>query len=323
MSDMKNNLPDQPFDILNWDGSRIIPKHVSIETVFGCNASCIMCVINHPTRRKKGVMAQELFLKIIESLCPYKEHIEMFDFIGLGEPLLDPFIFERIRHVKKKGFRNLAIATNAQFLDKKNQKKLLDTGIETVIFSIDGVSKRTHEAIRKGVSFNDVIENAQSIIKLRDKNEYKTRFILRFVKQESNQSEWEDYKLFWNARLCKTKRDFLISYDMHTWGGEICKKNEILKKRQWKSNGKDEKIPCHHIFDKMIILADGSLPLCSEDLLRAKFSFGNADETSALDIYNSDKFNEIRKIHIAGNKNTLMPCKECLVLFSEAMRVKV
>jgi sulfatase maturation enzyme AslB (radical SAM superfamily) len=70
----------------------------------------------------------------------------------------------------------------------------------------------------------------------------------------------------------------------------------------------------------MIILSDGSMPLCSEDLLRAKFSFGNANNTPALDIYNSDKFNEIRKIHIAGQKNSIMPCRECSIFVSESGR---
>lgn len=314
---------NQLLDILNWNGSRIIPRHVVIETVFGCNASCSMCVIDYSTPRKKGVMSQELFSKIVESLCPYKERIEMFDFIGLGEPLLDPFIFERIRYVKKKGFRNLAISTNAQLLDKGNQKELLDTGIETVLFSIDGVNKHTHENIRKGISFEKVIENVQGIVKLRDQSGCATRFIMRFIKQESNQDEWEDYKLFWSARLSTKKGDFITTYDMHTWGGEICQKNEILKKGPWGYDEKDDRMPCHNIFDKMIILTDGSVPLCSEDLLRARFSFGNTNEMSAFDIYNSEKFNEIRKIHIAGNKNTMMPCRECTVLLSEASQIKV
>jgi sulfatase maturation enzyme AslB (radical SAM superfamily) len=282
-----------------------------------------MCVINHPTPRKKGVMAQDLFLKIVESLCPYKERIEMFDFIGLGEPFLDPFIIDRIKHVKNKGFRNLAISTNAQLLDKKNQKELLDTGIETVLFSIDGVNKRTHEDIRRGVCFETVTDNVQNIIKLRDANGYKTRFIVRFIRQESNQNEWGDYQLLWGGKLSKDKGDFIAAYDMHTWGGEIGKKSDILRKARRTFSKNDEETPCHHIFDKMIILADGSMPLCSEDLLRAGFSFGNANNTSALDIYNSEKFNKIRKIHIAGRKNSIMPCRECSIFVSEAGRSKV
>ncbi|MCX5713281.1 MAG: hypothetical protein NT033_00370, partial [Candidatus Omnitrophica bacterium] len=36
IAEMKNSLPIS--NILNWDGGRIIPKHIVIETVFGCNA---------------------------------------------------------------------------------------------------------------------------------------------------------------------------------------------------------------------------------------------------------------------------------------------
>ncbi len=84
-------------------------------------------------------MPEKMFRDIIDSLEPYKQGIEKVDLFGLGEPLLDKFIFDRIKYVKKKGFKNIAISTNADLLDKKKQDLLLETEIETVIFSIDGI----------------------------------------------------------------------------------------------------------------------------------------------------------------------------------------
>jgi len=129
----------------------LIPKRLTIETVFGCNASCTMCVIDLPTKRKKGIMPLEMSKYILDELASHKNQIEMLDLFSLGEPLLDPYIFQRIKYAKEKGFRNIAISTNADLLDKEKQKKLLETGIDTVLFSIDGVKKETHENIRRGV----------------------------------------------------------------------------------------------------------------------------------------------------------------------------
>lgn len=36
----------------------------------------------------------------------YKEHIQKFDLFGLGEPLLDKTLFEKIKYAKSKGFKN-------------------------------------------------------------------------------------------------------------------------------------------------------------------------------------------------------------------------
>jgi len=299
------------------DKKLLIPKRLTIETVFGCNASCTMCVIDLPTKRKKGIMPLEMSKYILDELAPYKNQIEMLDLFGLGEPLLDPYIFQRIKYAKEKGFRNIAISTNADLLDKEKQRKLLETGIDTVLFSIDGVKKETHENIRRGVNFERVVENCQSIIKMRDEGDYKTRFVMRFIRQDSNKDEWEAFRKFWMPKLSIEKRDLMIIYNMHSWGGEISTKDAIMKDSG--RNPEIEKQPCHHL-NNLIILADGTVPLCSEDFLHGKYNFGNVKDSSPLEIFNCEKFNKIRQIHLNGKKNTLELCKECTVLYSERTR---
>jgi len=294
----------------------LIPKRLTIETIFGCNANCTMCVINLPTKRKKGIMPLEMSKYILDECSPYVDQINQLDFFGLGEPLLDPYLFERIKYAKEKGFRNIAISTNADLLDKEKQKKLLETGIDTILFSIDGVKKETHEKIRRGVKFERVVDNCQGIIRMRDEGNYKTRFVMRFIRQDINKNEWEPFKRFWKPKLSREKKDLMIIYDMHTWGGERFSKDAVLNKK--KRDPEIEKKPCHRINELLIILADGTVPLCNEDFHHAKYNFGNVKDKSPIEIFNCEKFNRIRKIHSEGKKNTLELCKDCTVLYSEA-----
>ena len=305
-------------DISKWDGELLIPRRLTIETIFGCNAKCRMCIIDHPTTRKKCIMSPDRFHNIVDEFADFKEHIEMVDLFGLGESLLDPHIFERLSYVKEKGFRNLAISTNADLLEKEKQHALLETGIDTVLFSIDGIKKQTHENIRRGVTYERVVENVQSIIEMRDAGNYETRFAIRFIKQPDNLAEWPDYKSFWQSRISPQRRDFIMVYDMHCWAGQIAAKDDILADRC-----RDDTIeckPCHHVFNIMTVLADGSVPLCSEDELCPQHDFGNAFELSPLEVYNSEKFRAFRRLHVEGTKNLIEPCKECTVLYSEAAR---
>ena len=294
----------------------LIPKRLTIETIFGCNANCTMCVINLPTKRKKGIMPLEMSKYILDECSPYVDQINQLDFFGLGEPLLDPYLFERIKYAKEKGFRNIAISTNADLLDKEKQKKLLETGIDTILFSIDGVKKETHEKIRRGVKFERVVDNCQGIIRMRDEGNYKTRFVMRFIRQDINKNEWEPFKRFWKPKLSREKKDLMIIYDMHTWGGERFSKDAVLNKK--KRDPEIEKKPCHRINELLIILTDGTVPLCNEDFHHAKYNFGNVKDKSPIEIFNCEKFNRIRKIHSEGKKNTLELCKDCTVLYSEA-----
>jgi len=292
----------------------IIPKRVTIETIFGCNAHCIMCPINLPTQRKKMVMPYDDFLTIIDKLEAHKTKFEMMDLFGLGEPLLDPHIFKRITHLKTRGFKNIGLSTNAQLLTENKQKQLLDSGIDTVIFSVDGLASETHEAIRQGTTHEVVVRHIEQIVNRRSAGGYKTRFVLRFIRQESNYGEYEGFIEYWKARIDPGRKDFISIFDAHSWGGEVTHKNALLG-----DNGVDTEIErkaCPIISEILYILADGTVPLCNEDWHSAQFKFGNAVTEDPISIFNSSRFAKIRKLHAQGKKTTLDICRECTVLYS-------
>jgi MoaA/NifB/PqqE/SkfB family radical SAM enzyme len=297
---------------------QIIPKRVTIETIYGCNATCIMCPISLPTKRKKGQMDMGLFKKILKDLEPYQDNMEMMDFFGLGEPLLDPFIFERIKIAKDMGFRGLGISTNADLLNEEKQNKLINSGLNNVIFSIDGFKKQTHETIRVGTNYEKVRDNTISFIKKRNKTDTGPKIVVRFIKQEANKKEWEEYKSFWKEKLDSSRGDILICYNMHTHGGEIGGKSDLLADKQLRKSL--EISPCEVISNILYILNDGTVPLCSEDWYKGQFNFGNATDTNVLEIYNSKKYQRIRKIHENGKKSTIPKCRECTVAYSALQR---
>jgi sulfatase maturation enzyme AslB (radical SAM superfamily) len=272
-----------------------------------------MCPVNLPTGRKKQIMDEKLFRSIIDSLIPYIGKIEMMDLFCLGEPLLDPNIPERIRYVKDMGFRNVAISTNANLLDTPMQRFLLETGIDTIIFSIDGVNKKTHESIRRGANFEKVVSNCESIIQIRNDGNFRTRFVFRFIKQELNKDEWPAFIEYWKKRISQARNDIICAYDVHSWDSG----NDSIELMKRTIDHEIDKIPCHVIFNVLYILADGTVPLCSEDWIHANYRFGNVEKMSPIDIFNSSEFNRIREIHVKGTKNTITQCSKCTVLYSE------
>lgn len=298
----------------------LVPRRLTIETIFGCNAKCIMCPIDFPTRRKKQIMSKEVYESIIDQMAPFAAQIEKFDLFGLGEPLLDPQLNDRIRYAKSKGFHDTGISTNAHPLTPAKQQPLLDAGIDTIIFSIDGAKKETHERIRVRTDFDRVVENCLSTIKLRDDKGYKTRFVVRFIRQESNYDEWDAFKKFWLEVLSPDKRDLLTLYDAHSWGGKVSTKADVLKGHI--ANATIDTMPCHHL-SNLLILSDGSVPLCSEDWLDSTFRLGNVKDQHPMEIFNSPRFGRLRQVHAEGKRTMIPICRECTVLHSEATRVVV
>jgi len=294
---------------------KLIPSRIQIETFYGCNARCTMCAVSKPATRKIGVMTMEMFRHVVDSLEPYKDYFEKVDLFALGEPLLDTLLFERIAYLKEKGFKGLAISTNAHLLYPDKQKKLLESGIDTIIFSIDGAKKETHEAIRVRTKFELVVANCIGTIELRDRGDYSTRFVMRFIRQWSNKDEWEDFRAFWEPRLSSARKDILIVYDVNGMGGEMYSKADLL--REDEIDPEIEAMPCHQVFDRLIVLADGSMPLCCEDTPKAEFNFGDSAVANPLDLWNGSRFQQIRKAHLNGKKNALKVCADCTMLYSE------
>ena len=58
------------------------------------------------------------------------------------EPLLNPHIHEIIAYAKKKGIIDTIINTNATQLTREMSIKLIDAGLDHIIYSFDGGTKK-------------------------------------------------------------------------------------------------------------------------------------------------------------------------------------
>lgn len=305
------------MELADWNGERLIPSRVVVETVFGCNARCPMCLIDHPTDRAKGLMPMDKFEALVDSLTPYREQISMFDLFGLGEPLLDRFLAKRVALLKSRGFKGVAVSTNAHLLTLEWRTQLFDAGVDTILISIDGVSKTVHEAARPRTNFDRVVANVEAAIRERDAANHETRFVIRFIQQNHNAQEWDAYRTFWKARIAKNRNDVVLRYHMHDWSGQASDEGDFID-----HDDPLAALPCHHLFEKMVILANGKVALCFEDLLDGKYGFENVFEADPIELFNAKPLNKLRKLHLAGKKSQHKLCGRCSVLGTEAGRVQ-
>lgn len=292
----------------------VVPRTVIVESVFGCNANCMMCPIDKPSDRKKGVMAFDLYKYIIDELHPHRHEIAQLDLFGVGEPLLDKRLAEKIRYAKQRGFCGLGIATNADLMDESAAEALFEAGLDTIMVSIDGVTKEVHESIRVNTNFERVMANAERAMALRDANDYGTKFVMRFIRQPANFHEWVSYQEYWSQRISKEKGDMVIGYDIHSWGGEI-----DVQERRYIGSVPEETV-CHHLFDRLIILQDGTIPLCCSDMHHARHSLGNVRDGGPIAVFNNPAMQRIRQRHLEGNRLTMKICADCTILESESVR---
>lgn len=133
----------------------------SFEFTNACNLKCAFCARQVMTR-KNGYMSEELFHKIMDEFAPRPIFLKVN---GYGENLLHPQALEFIRHIKKTN--GLYFTTNAIPIDDRVAECFVETGLDVVQLSFQGVDKESYESQRQHSSWEKFFANARRLIEIR------------------------------------------------------------------------------------------------------------------------------------------------------------
>ncbi len=158
-----------------------LPVEYIVETTAKCNLYCPMCPREtHP--QPKADMTDEIFRTLLAEAGDTAEHMML---IGLGEPFMDPKIFERIEYCHQHSVSTL-LSTNGTFLDERYAGKVLDSPLEQITLSFDGFKKETFEFYRKGAKFEKVRDNFVRFARMKHERGSKLQIVVQMVRMEGN-----------------------------------------------------------------------------------------------------------------------------------------
>jgi MoaA/NifB/PqqE/SkfB family radical SAM enzyme len=128
------------------------------------------------------------FKEIIDN----NKNIQLINFTGIGEALLNPEFIEMIEYSKKKGIY-VWFNDNFTLMNQEKAEKLIDAGVDFIVLSLDGATKETYEKIRVGAKFNKVTENFKKLNELRNKKKLlKPKLGINMVVLKENYMEIEE-----------------------------------------------------------------------------------------------------------------------------------
>lgn len=292
----------------NWDNHENIPLEeqaqlpntIMLELTNACNLSCTMCM-NPKMTRKKGYMDLTLIEKILQEA--YELNIKNIALYTTGESLLHPKIFEIIDLCKKYD-RYVYLTTNALLLNDTKIHKLLESNIDSIKYSIDGLKKEEYESIRIGGSYDKVIENLKSLKSKRDTLNYKTKLSMGIILTSQNIEQKELY-----IKQYKDYVDEIVFSLISNQTGHISNKEykslqpkNITIDTIWK--------PCRQLWDRIVVTYDGELTTCCIDF-EAALTYADLRTVSLKDAWNNLKMQQYRNEHISHNFKSMDLCKKC------------
>src|SRR5579863_8594301 len=171
-----------------------LPVEYIVETTAKCNIYCPMCP-RETHKQPKEDMTSQIFERLVEGAAETGEHMML---IGLGEPFLDPKIFDRITYCDQHGVSSL-LSTNGTLLDERAAERLLATPLAHITLSFDGASKNTYETYRKGANFDKVRDNFVRFARLKHQRGSRLQIVVQMVRMPGNSHEVDEFHRFWSA----------------------------------------------------------------------------------------------------------------------------
>jgi radical SAM protein with 4Fe4S-binding SPASM domain len=277
------------------------PEVFAIEPTNYCNLRCSMCP-RKLMKRKIGYMDFELFKKIIDEVKEYNSYVWLHDF---GESLFHPKIDLFIDYCADNGVMPF-LSTNATILNEKNALKILNSKLETIILSLDGTTKETYEKIRVNGDFDETKSNILNFLELKKKmHKTKPYTIIQTIRMKETEKEIEAFKEQWRGIA-----DNILIKKFSVWADQVAGIKNLSEEEQRYFPFRKERFPCSLLFKNVVVLWNGDVVPCCLDY-DAKFVLGNVNENTLKEIWNSEKFNELRRNHIDGNYDNPL-CKGCL-----------
>jgi MoaA/NifB/PqqE/SkfB family radical SAM enzyme len=251
-----------------------------------------MCY-NRKTNFEKGYMDFDLYKKIIDEGEKY--NLDSIKLSWRGEPLLHPKIVDMVRYAKQHKITEVSFNTNAELLNDKLSSDLIDSGLDRIMFSVDGVSRKTFETIRVGGNYDKVIKNINDFIRIKkEKNKTKPFTRIQFIKMEENKHEEVEFFNKWEG----------IIDEVYTSPSLPMKINDDII-REFKIKGRK---PCAQLWRRLFISWDGKVSACCIDWNTA-INLGNANQDSIYSIWHGNEIQNMRKNHCQLKMENL--CRNC------------
>jgi radical SAM protein with 4Fe4S-binding SPASM domain len=241
-----------------------------------------MCPHNNMLR-STHIISNILFEKIVDECS--KHNVSEIHLHNFGEPLLDGDLEDRIALVKQKCKTYVKIFTNGSLLTQDRIQKLLNSGIDEIKISVDGVTPKEFERIRRPLQWSVVSENIRNLIKARDDLGLKTKIYITCCTGYS----------------AVTLLDFKVSFALgptHNWGGQSdkCPPGKLIK--------------CGRLWRTFTILVDGTVVRCHADV-HGLYPLGNIHQQTIKEVWNSMAYNSIRDYHVKSEQLKLELCANC------------
>jgi radical SAM protein with 4Fe4S-binding SPASM domain len=291
---------------------RGLPVSISIEPTTSCNLRCPECPSGlRSFSRPTGMLEKKFFERTIDELS---EHLLYLIFYFQGEPYLNPAFLDMVQYASSKKIYT-ATSTNAHYLNDDNARRTVESGLDRLIISIDGVTQDVYEQYRIGGSLEKVLEGTENVIKWKRKLKSATpHTIFQYLVVRPNEHQASEVKkLAKKMGVDEVAFKTAQVYDFENGNDlipTIDKYSRYKKNSSGKWSIKNQLLNhCWKMWHSCVLTWDGKVVPCCFDK-DASHALGNLNEKSFKEVWFGKAYDEFRKTLLQG-RSKIDICNNC------------
>ena len=293
------------------------PTHLQVEPTNLCNLKCPLCPVTEGLRRPKGHMDLDLFKKFIDEVGDYAFLIILWDW---GEPFLNPAVYEMISYAKEKGIKLVSSTNGHVFAKAENARKVVSSGLDSLIFAVDGITQETYESYRQRGDLDTLIHGIRNVVNAKRSLEQETPLInFRFIPMKHNEHELPMLKDFAKSlgvdvltiKTLNPHCEFVREEDK-----AFLPQKALYQRFRYDQDGqryRRRRNPCKALWNNPIIHWDGKISPCTYDP-HDDYTVGDFASSKFKDIWWGSALRELRRL-FRKNYQQIKQCAWCSYAF--------
>ena len=285
----------------------VLPKVLNIELTNHCNFGCLMCASGSSLHeRSKGWMSNDTYRTVLARNTEWKIPLR---FIGWGEPMLHPNLFDYLSAAKDAGL-SCHMNTNGSLLESEAVMEKLILHLDSIKFSFQGVDREGYWAMRNCDFFDELLETIAQFHTLKVGRNAPFVHIGTSITDETCDQIASFRSLASNFADQVTISRTVLEHTEIDNPELDARERALLTHLKQKETVTKEHPECTDLVNVMAVNYDGSVSACCRDFDR-KMVVGNLHEDSIESIWSSKEFSRYRRTVENGRQDDLEICRFC------------
>ena len=277
-------------------------NNLRIELSNYCNHACIFCAHRKMTRPKRNI--DEAFLyRILEE--GYEAGFRGLGYYASGEPFMTKKLAEYVKAAKQIGYEYVYIDSNGAAVEFDGIKKVIDAGLDSIKYSINGTNRENYLLIHGRDDFDKVISNLKKTWEYKCSLERKINLFVSFAVTKYTEDTVDDFIKEYGGFA-----DDIITADVIDMGGYVPEVRKYLQTKKQTDFKEGMTVPCYTLWNTFIVTCEGYVTACCADF-QNYFVYADLNRENIAEAWCNETITRLRQNHL-DKKIKGTPCETCI-----------